>query len=345
MKNSSLRDISLISASILAVLTALVLFVFNFFAQNILAWWMIVLLAALALGFSFFVIYILMDRFIYRRIKLIYKTIHQHKLGNQSPQVEGDLLEDVEQRVKEFSSTKAAEIKQLQEMEKYRKEFLGDISHELKTPIFNTQGYLETLLDGAINNPEVNRSYLIKANNNLDRLSAIVQDLVKISQLESGELELNHQKFDIVQLIKDVFENHEMMADNKDIDLFFKKGTLKSATVFGDKKRIEVVLNNLILNAIKYGKEDEGKVEASIYEMDDNILIEITDNGPGIEAQYLSRLFDRFFRIDKDRSRYKGGNGLGLAICKHIIEAHKQTIHVRSTIDIGTTFGFTLAKK
>ncbi|MCB0510029.1 MAG: sensor histidine kinase, partial [Bacteroidetes bacterium] len=220
---------------------------------------------------------------------------------------------------------------------------LGDVSHELKTPIFNTQGYIETLLNGAMNNPSVNVSYLKKASKNLDRLSNIVDNLLTISHNESGNLKLNLSKFDIVKLIEEVFESQEMTADIKDISLEFKKDSPNSKLVYADKLQIETVLNNLVNNAIKYGKQD-GKVMVSLYDMDKNVLIEITDDGPGIEQQHLPRLFERFYRIDKHRSRFDGGNGLGLAICKHILDAHEQTIHVRSAIGIGTTFGFTLPR-
>ena len=194
-----------------------------------------------------------------------------------------------------------------------------------------------------MDNPKVNTSYLKKASKNLDRLSSIVDNLLMISENETGNLKLNLKKFNIVDLIEEVFESHEMSADVKDIALKQKAENPKSKMVLADRTQIETVLNNLVINAIKYGKE-EGKVLVGIYTMGDHILVEVTDDGPGIEQQHLPRLFDRFYRIDSHRSRYEGGNGLGLSICKHIIDAHGQTIHVRSTINVGTTFGFTLAK-
>ena len=204
----------------------------------------------------------------------------------------------------------------------------------MKTPIFNTQGYIETLLNGALDNPKVNTSYLKKASKNLDRLSSIVDKLLMIAKNETGNLNLEQEKFDIVQLVEDVFESHEMSAQVKDVQLKHKEGNPKSKMVFADKRQIETVLNNLVINAIKYGK-DEDLILVGISSVENQILLEVMDEGPGIESQHLPRLFERFYRIDTHRSRYDGGNGLGLSICKHIIDAHKQSIHVRSTIDKG----------
>lgn len=343
MKNASLKQIALLAAAIIGFVSLILLIAYYFFFEQ-LTWFGILVLGILSFGFSFFIIHNLVDEFIYRRIKVIYKNIHQLKTGkNKELSRTYDPLSDVEKQVQDFSANKSQEIAELKKMEQYRREFLGDVSHELKTPIFNTQGYIETLLNGALENPKVNVSYLKKASKNLDRLSIIVDNLLKISESESGKLQLNKTKFDIVKLVQEVFEAHEMMADGKDIQLLVKKENPSSKLVFADRAQIEVVLNNLVSNAIKYGNS-QGKVWLGIYNMEHTILVEITDDGPGIEQQHLPRLFDRFYRIDKHRSRFDGGNGLGLAICKHILEAHEQSIHVRSTVDIGTTFGFTLSK-
>ena len=343
MKHYSLKEISLLAAAILGAITLFTLLLFSIFIKTISLLW-VALMSILGFAISYFVIHYLVDKFIYRRIKLIYKSIYRVKTAvkNKDEQFE-DVIQNVEDEVKDYRIKKAAEINELKKMEQYRKEFLGDVSHELKTPIFNTQGYIETLLDGAIDDPEVNKVYLKKAASNLDRLSNIVEDLVLISKHETGNLELHYSKFNIIELINDVFEQQEMIADLKDIKLELKKGVPLSILVNADKRKIETVLNNLVNNAIRYGKED-GLVLASAYIMDENVLVEITDNGPGIEQENLPRLFDRFFRIDKHRARYEGGTGLGLSICKHIMEAHNQTIHVRSTLDVGTTFGITIEK-
>ncbi|MCB0578851.1 MAG: sensor histidine kinase, partial [Phaeodactylibacter sp.] len=219
----------------------------------------------------------------------------------------------------------------------------GDISHELKTPIFNIQGYLHTLLDGAIHDEEVNVKFIRKAAKNLERLHTIVEDLEAISRLESGELILEMQAFDIRKLTEEVFEDLEIKAAQRRIVLEFKEGAAQNFRVLADRESIRQVLTNLVSNSIKYGK-DNGRTRIGFYDMDKNILIEVADNGLGIPKQHINHVFDRFYRVDKSRSRAQGGSGLGLSIVKHIIEAHKQTINVRSTPDLGSTFGFTLQK-
>ncbi len=344
MKDASLNQISLLAAFILASLTLITLSSIHFFYLE-MSLILVLGLSILSFIVSYLVIYLLVDNFIYRRIKVLYKNIIQSKLGKTitKQQTNGDPLSDVAEYVKNYSVKKSAEIDQLKKMEKYRRDFLGDVSHELKTPIFNTQGYIETLINGAIDNPKVNISYLKKASKNLDRLSNIVDNLLSISESEAGNLDLNISKFDIIKLINQCIENQEMFADSKDNIISFKSDSPTSKMVKGDKKQIEIVIDNLINNAIKYGKEF-GKVKIGVYKMDDVVLVEITDDGPGIAQEHLPRLFDRFFRVDKHRSRFDGGNGLGLSICKHIMEAHQQTIHVRSTVGIGTTFGITIAR-
>lgn len=344
MNYTSLRGVSFITSLIIAIVSAVFLLAFRSIGL-VIVWWHLFLFAGLMLLVSFAAIHFLMDKFIYGRIKMLYKVINLPRNGAQKPniQISQDAIYDIEEKVKEYAIGKKAEIEELKQMEQYRKEFLGDVSHELKTPIFNTQGYIETLLNGAIDDTSVNKSYLLKASKNLDRLNSIVEDLVTISKYETQATELKIEKFDIVELIKEVYEEQEMMADLKDVVLRFKKDSPQSKFVLADKKSIKTVMNNLVNNAIKYG-DDESEVVVGLYDIHDNILVEISDKGPGIDKKYLPRLFDRFFRIDKHRSRFDGGNGLGLAICKHIMETHNQSINVRSTLGEGTTFGITLAK-
>lgn len=297
----------------------------------------------------FIVFYFSLEIFIYRKIKLIYKTIHEVKSAKKNPgffrkiDLDADPIGEVELEVVDWVQSSTSEIALLRKQEEFRKEFLGNISHELKTPIFNLQGYIHTLLDGALDDPEVNVRFLEKAARSADRMNALVQDLVSISQLESGQLLMETEKFDINELVKDIYEQLEVRAKTRKIHLKIKDGCDHSFFVIADKYRIRQVLVNLILNAIQYGK-DEGNITLAFYDMGDNILIEVADNGNGIGHDHLPRLFERFYRVDKSRSRDEGGTGLGLAIVKHIIEAHHQTINVRSTIDKGTTFGFTLEK-
>ncbi len=236
------------------------------------------------------------------------------------------------------------EIEELKKMAVYRREFLGNISHELKSPIFNIQGYILTLLDGGLDDPNINKDFLIRTEKSVNRLIAIVDDLEEISKLESGELKLNGIPFDLCELAKDVSDFLLMKAQQNNATITINKKDLKSVMVFADKKRIRQVLINLIENAIKYSDKDKNKIIVRFFDMDENFLVEVKDNGSGISEENLPRVFERFYRIDKGRSRDMGGTGIGLAIVKHIIEAHEQTISVRSKVGQGTTFSFTLKK-
>jgi two-component system phosphate regulon sensor histidine kinase PhoR len=234
------------------------------------------------------------------------------------------------------------EIERLKKLEVYRKEFLGNVSHELKTPIFNIQGYVLTLLDGGLEDPSINRNYLARAEKSIDRMITIIDDLEAISQLETGELQIEPERFDLAALMKDALDAQEMKATEKGIKLTMPLDN-KPVFVIGDRFRIRQVIVNLIVNSVKYGKEN-GETKIRFYDVGDTISIEIKDNGIGIAKKHLPRLFERFYRVDKSRSREQGGTGLGLAIVKHIIEAHNQTINVMSTEGVGTVFSFTLKK-
>ncbi len=303
--------------------------------------------ALLSFAIAFFVTTFYLRKYIYRKIKLIYKTIHREKLApqekNKSIDLRSHIMEDVEKQVSQWADQQQEEIDRYKAWAEYRRNFVGDISHELKTPIFNIQGYLHTLLDGAINDTSVNMKFLSKAAKNLERLHTIVEDLEAISRLESGELMLEMQAFDIKKLCEEVFEELEIKAAQRNITLEFKEGAAQNYRVLADRESIRQVLANLVNNSIKYGQEN-GRTRVGFYDMDKNILIEVADNGIGIPPKHLSHVFDRFYRVDKSRSREAGGSGLGLSIVKHIIEAHKQTINVRSTPNLGSTFGFTLQK-
>lgn len=290
-----------------------------------------------------------LDQFIYRKIKLIYKIIHDHKSGKKDGNTffrfgkENDPISSVNDEVVSWLIKQNAEIAELKQQENFRKEFLGNVSHELKTPIFNIQGYLDTLLDGAIHDQEVNVNFIKKAAKSADRLNQLVNDLLAISQMETGKLQMNMEKFDVHGLCLEIFEALEMRKNRRQMVLDFKEGCDKPFWVEADRSRVRQVLVNLIVNALNYGKEG-GHVLIGFYDMDQNILIEVSDNGDGIEQVHLPRLFERFYRVDSSRSRDLGGTGLGLAIVKHIIESHDQNINVRSTIGKGSTFGFTLKK-
>jgi two-component system phosphate regulon sensor histidine kinase PhoR len=254
-----------------------------------------------------------------------------------------DISLDVNNEVTKWATHKQEEIKRLKELEQYRKEFVGNVSHELKTPIFNIQGYILTLLEGGLDDQRINKLYLERTVKSIDRIISIVEDLESINKLESGELKLRKESFDMIKLTEDVFEIEHMIARDRKISLEFSTRTDKPILVFADKKRIMELMSNLVINGIKYGKKG-GYVKVGFYDFDDHVVIEVADNGIGIEKEHLHRIFERFYRIDKHRSREQGGTGLGLSIVKHIIEAHEQTINVKSQVDVGTIFNFTLPK-
>jgi two-component system phosphate regulon sensor histidine kinase PhoR len=309
-------------------------------------------LASLAIiwGGSFGLILFTLEKFIYRKIKLIYKLIHQTKATRKEEMYFKYILpqksiDEVREDVEAWGERRNAEIEVLRKNEAYRKEFLQNLAHEFKTPIFAIQGYVDTLLSGAMDEENVRKKFLENTAKNADRLVNLVRDLDEISKLESGEQLLYKQNFVIQELVREVFDSLSIKTQKRVIKTIIKKGCEAPITVFADKEKIKQVLINLIENACKYGKS-YGNIVASIYRTDDlHVLVEISDDGIGIEEEHLPRIFERFYRTDAARSRDKGGTGLGLAICKHIIEAHGQGIHVRSTPDVGTTIGFTLDSK
>jgi two-component system phosphate regulon sensor histidine kinase PhoR len=340
-KNPTPNSIALYTSLLLTSLVGIAAY-FIFFKI-----WLTFLLLVIVFSASYFLFRYSIEVFIYRKIKLVYKNIHSLKVRKLDPRI-GDInmldpINEMEKEVRDWAEDKSSEIEQLRTMEKYRKEFLGNVSHELKTPIFNIQGYINTLIDGAWEDQEVLIHFLKKAAKSTDRIASLVEDLEAISQLESGFLTMEVEIFDVNDLIRDIFDSLDFRAAEKNITLDFKEGCDIPFIVEADKDRIRQVVINLIVNSIKYGKED-GHTLIGLYDMDENILVEVTDNGIGIEEDHLPRLFERFYRVDKSRSRDEGGTGLGLSIVKHIIEAHDQTINVRSTKGVGTTFAFTLKK-
>jgi two-component system phosphate regulon sensor histidine kinase PhoR len=294
--------------------------------------------------FSFFVLQYRVERFIYRRVKKIYDDVSLLESSTILNQPITTDMETLTREVKKFATDKKLEIEMLQIREEYRREFLGNVSHELKTPLFTVQGYLSTLIDGAMEDKTIRKKYLKRAEKGVERLIYIVEDLDMITKLESGDLNLDFTKFDIVKLIQNVFDLLEMKADKKDITLAFENDNIKPIFVNGDKDKIQQVVENLIVNSIKYGKEG-GLTEVSIVNLTNKkVLVRISDNGEGIESHNISRIFERFYRVDKSGSRSEGGSGLGLSIVKHIIEAHKEKIYVESEFGIGSEFSFTLEK-
>lgn len=347
MKNLNPRAIAFYVSLLVAIAATVVVAASHTFELNPILGCTVLFVIVLAL--SYFLFYYALERFIYRKIKLVYKTIHNLKLNRFTKDILGkslrsdDPLTEVQEEVQQWAEDSHKEIEGLKKAEQYRKEFLSNLSHEFKTPLFSIQGYVHTLLDGAMDDGEVNRHFLEKTAGSIERLCNLVNDLEEIAKLESGEEQLDKVTFDIYSLTKDVFEEMEYKAHTRGIHFSVKKGCEMPFYVFADKDKVRQVMVNLLDNSVKYGN-DNGNTIVSFYDMAENVLIEVTDDGIGIAEEHLPRLFERFYRIDKSRSREQGGTGLGLAIVKHLIEAHGQTINVRSKVGVGSTFGFTLAK-
>jgi len=292
--------------------------------------------------------YYLVIYYIRRKIQPIYKAIQTSSTStydkfNNDLYVESNIISSVSSDVTDWIQDKKKEIDVLKKQETYRKEYIGNVSHELKTPIFNIQGYIETLIDGGMNDSEINTKYLERASKAVDRMISIVEDLETISGLEAGNLVLNYENFDFFALCNEVIDAQEMLAKSKNIRVILKTKDMPALLVSADRKRISQVVTNLVVNSIKYGI-DGGVTKIKYYDMESSILVEIKDNGIGIGQEDLKRVFERFYRVDKSRSRSQGGTGLGLSIVKHIIEAHNQTINVKSEPQVGTSFTFTINK-
>jgi len=304
----------------------------------------VVLGAVLCYLFCFVVVQFRLERYIYRRVKAIYDDL---TLLESASFTRGAITTDMTtltQEIDKFARDKKLEIETLKVREQYRKEFLGNISHELKTPLFTIQGYILTLLDGAFHDEKIQKKYLERANSAVERLSYIVKDLDLITKLEVGDLSLQQEEFDIVNLVKEVFGMVEIRANKKKITLTFDRDYKQPILVWADKERIQQVLVNLVVNSLKYGRI-KGTTEVSIENLiKSKAIIRVTDNGEGIEKTHLSRLFERFYRVDKSGARTEGGSGLGLSIVKHIIEAHNERIYVESEYGVGSEFSFTLEK-
>lgn len=343
-KNLSPKQLSFYTALALAVPVSILLYAVE------KRWLFAVISFLILLTGAYVLISFVLDNFIYRKIKLIYKFIYQTKATKREetyykyilPKKSiGEVTEDVEAWAQENQK----QVEQLKANEQFRREFLQNLSHEFKTPIFTIQSYVDTLLQDEPENPALRRKFLEKTARNVDRLTNLLADLDEISSLERGELVLVKTNFVIQDLLKDTFESISIKAEPKSIRFSIKKGCEAPIVVHADKEKIRQIVLNLFENAIKYGKHN-GSIKAGIYRTDDKrILIEISDDGVGIAEKSLPRIFERFYRTDIGRSMDATGSGLGLAICKHIIEAHNQTIHIRSTQDVGTTIGFTLRAK
>ncbi|MCB0760803.1 MAG: sensor histidine kinase [Flavobacteriales bacterium] len=339
------RNIALNTAMLIALASAFTSILVQYWSTGSVTW-LTVIVFVVAFGVAFLIINWSIKRFIYDKVKIIYKTIHRVKSSKERRTEildNDDPLDRVREDVLDWAEHKVEEIQVLKEKDTYRREFIGNLSHELKTPVFNIQGYVLTLLEGALEDPRINRTFLEKVEKSTERMVALLEDLDSIAKIETGKIELNLTNFNVVELVHSVVDSLEHKAKKRHIRLFVKDLGERPITVRADKMKIEQVLVNLVVNSINYGVEN-GETRIRFYDMEDTILVEVSDNGIGIAEEHLPRLFERFYRVDKSRDRNQGGTGLGLAIVKHIIDLHGQTINVRSTEGVGSTFSFTLKK-
>lgn len=337
-------------------ISATIAFIFSFLTGAILFWtytrelsdFYLYVVFAMLVNFilMYIVFYYTLNNYIIRKLRPIFETIDTLQMPVEKLYEgieEGSLLTEIDSKVMEWAKRKVNEISVLKANEKFRKEFLGNVSHELKTPLFNIQGYISTLIDGGIDDPEINTKYLERTDKNINRLISIVKDLEKISKLETGEKHLEFEKVDIVKLISEVFDLQEIRARRRKIEFKFDKEYKRPIYVEIDKKSITAVVSNLLINSVLYGKEG-GSTKASIKSTTEKVFVSIEDDGIGIDEKNQQRIFERFFRVDKSRSKIQGGTGLGLSIVKHSLEAHKQSISVESKLGEGTKFTFSLKK-
>lgn len=343
MKNLSPVQVLLSGSAIVGVALLIVLVILSQTMKIDPLW--IVLIPIIAGVIVFLSFYFLLRRFITQKLKVLYRSIRKGKMNDDRVEqysLFDDVIDRAEQETQKWNEDRNNEINKLKEQEEFRREFLGNLAHELKTPVFSIQGYILTLLEGGLEDKNVNRQFLERASKATDRMTLILDDLDKLTKMEVGKIELKLQNFDIVELISDIFEELEMSAKKRKIKLTFAK-EFDPIFVYADRSKIAQVLTNLISNSISYGQKG-GESQIRFYTLDNIITVEVSDNGPGISEEDIPRLFERFYRVEKSRNRNEGGSGLGLAIAKHFIEAHGQTISVRSTLGVGSTFTFGLDK-
>ena len=334
-KQKNPYQFALITASLIGVTSYLIFLLLG--STSVLGSFLIFLI-------SFLVVQYRTQIFLFNRFKELYEDLEMldsQKMNKSSISTDMDsLMENIE----EFAKNKKIEIESLKSQAQYRKEFIGNVAHELKTPIFTIQGYISNLLDGAMDDKILLDKYLNRTDNSIERLIYIIKDLDLITQLEASTMNLNISSFNLIDLISDIFEQLEIKSKEKNIKLFFDKKYDKEILVKADKARIEQVITNLLVNSINYGSKN-GSTEVSISDLtEDKLIVRVTDNGDGIDQEHLPRLFERFYRVDVSRSRSHGGSGLGLAIVKHIIDAHNENIYINSELGVGSEFSFTLQK-
>lgn len=339
------RNVAIRTAFYISVVVAAALVLSKILLPEWVQWGLIPLVWAATFLFSYLIIAWAVEKFIYQKVKIIYKAIHRLKRTGPRPDIpmNEDVLDEVKKDVLDWADDRVNEIRTLKEQDSFRRDFIGNLSHELKTPVFNIQGYILTLLEGALEDPRHNRIFLEKAARSVDRMVVLLEDLDGITRIESGNLALIREDFDLNKLAREVVESLEHTAKKSKIKLTINSSKDETIVVNADRKRVEQILTNLVVNSIKYGKEG-GTTKIRFYDMDTDFLVEVADDGIGMSAEHLPRVFERFYRVDKSRSRHHGGTGLGLSIVKHLVEAHGQTINVRSTEGVGSTFSFTMQK-
>ncbi|HET8837737.1 MAG TPA: ATP-binding protein [Flavobacteriaceae bacterium] len=335
---------ALVTAAYSTLFLTAILAAYQYFQLGAIAVFPLLVFIFLSFGISFLIVQFRTENFIYKRVREIYDNVSllDSSMLRKNP-VTTDMA-TLTKEVEKFAEERKLEIELLKARENYRKEFMGNVSHELRTPLFTVQGYILTLLDGAIKDKAVRKKYLNQASKGVDRLIYIVQDLEMITKLETGNLVLHKSNFDVVKIVGNAFDLLEMKASKKNISLTFDRQYDKPIVANADEERIQQVITNLVVNSIKYGKKG-GTTEVSIEELTDKKwIVRITDNGEGIQKQNIPRLFERFYRVDKSGSRKEGGSGLGLSIVKHILEAHGEKLYVESDFGVGSEFSFTLEK-
>lgn len=342
MKNKSANNLALLYSIVITAIVLITIGACDIFLKLKINWGLTLLIVIFCFFLSYFILRVMLFSFVYNRIKLIYKTIHNRKTTSQKKfSYKTDIIKQVEKDVNIWAEEQKEKMGKIIEMNNYRKEFIGNVSHELKTPIFNIQGYTITLLEGGLEDSTINKKYLKKIDKNINRMISIINDLDVITKLESSQLKLKLKEFNPIELCKDIIETVEEYAIANKIKIEIIKHYDKQYNVSADYDFIGQVYTNLLINAINYNKQN-GLIKIEFYDMDKNILVEITDNGIGIPEEDIPRIFERFYRVDKSRSLSSGGSGLGLAIVKNIIEAHEQSVNISSSLGIGTTVAFTL---
>jgi two-component system, OmpR family, phosphate regulon sensor histidine kinase PhoR len=341
------QNLAIVASLILALLTGIATSLSDLLSIEQVNWAHVLLQATVVLSLSYVVFFIAMKFFLYDSVRTIYDSVQELKSSKdvslEDMRLDEDVLRSVRQDVMQWAVERRNEIEQLKKMEQYRREFVGNVSHELKTPIFNIQGYIFTLLDGGLEDPSINRDYLERASKSVERMITIVEDLDIITQIETGELQPFQEQYDIITQIQEIIQSLELKLAKKNVSVVLETREKSPLNVFADKHLVRQALANLIVNSLKYGKEG-GKTTIRLTDGNTAVFLEVEDDGVGIAPNHLPRIFERFYRVDKGRSREHGGTGLGLAIVKHIIESHGQTIEVTSEEGKGTTFRFGIPK-